>query len=230
VKEFTALLLNTIKEKSNGVKNMDSKSKMLATFLMLMVLPMSAFATSCNGGSTNYGNSTNCTISGFTADITNGTAPLTVTFAGDVTGRPKITTWIFGTEHITPDSAVGALKYKYTFKEPGVYGVTLKVRGRDGNIAELKKDGYITVNKKVVTPTNTGKVVTTSNCKKTFNFKYSGNTCGVKSVKWNFGDGKTGNGYKVSHTYSKKGSYKVTTYVNFRNGHVSKYSNCVTVK
>jgi PKD repeat protein len=204
---------------------MNSIYKFLAFLMVLTILPTSTLASTGNCNTGNYtGNSTvgNCTINGFYADVTNGTAPLMVTFTGDVTGQTERITWILGTQHITTMGS-RALQYRYTFETPGTYDVTFKVRGNDGVITQLTKKSYITVNKK------SSSIVAVSNCKKNYNFKYTGSTTGVKEVKWNFGDGTAKCGTKVSHAYTKTGVYKVTTYV-YKNDCVYKYTNSVIVK
>lgn len=208
------------------------ENRFLAIFLVLALLPTAALAgdaTTNNGNST--GNNTgNVSIIDFSANIVNGTAPLTVTFTGEVTGVVKKVTWIFGNEHITVNSADALIK-KYTFKEPGVYDVTLKVKGSSDKVESKTKKGYITVTKPA--PTCNKKIVTATRSGKTVTFTYNGVTSGVKKYQWNFGDGKSSSGKtltKVSHKYSKAGWYVVNLYVQNANNKWTHVKFTVTVK
>jgi beta propeller repeat protein len=77
----------------------------------------------------------------FTANKVSGTHPLTVTFTSKSTGSPTTYFWDFG-DKIYSKHAVTAT---HTFKEAGIYTVSLTVRNSAGNHT-LKKTKYITVN------------------------------------------------------------------------------------
>jgi len=85
----------------------------------------------------------NVKIKDFSASVTNGTIPLYTRFNGDVTGHVTAWRWIF--ENI----GTGATTYSgskitthHNFKKPGIYNVTLKVWGPEGNDT-LIKPAYI---------------------------------------------------------------------------------------
>jgi PKD repeat protein len=86
----------------------------------------------------------NVKINDFSANITSGTIPLHTRFTGDVTG--DVTTWRWEFYNI----GTGATTYSssnpsthHNFGKPGVYDVTLKVWGPDGNDT-LTKPAYVT--------------------------------------------------------------------------------------
>ena len=86
----------------------------------------------------------NVKINDFSANITSGTIPLHTRFTGDVTG--DVTTWRWEFHNI----GTGATTYSssnpsthHNFGKPGVYDVTLKVWGPDGNDT-LTKPAYVT--------------------------------------------------------------------------------------
>ena len=82
-------------------------------------------------------------INDFSSNVTNGTIPLYTRFTGDVTGN--VTNWLWEFHNI----GTGATTYSsshpsthHNFKKPGVYDVTLKVWGPDGNDT-LTKSSYV---------------------------------------------------------------------------------------
>jgi len=86
----------------------------------------------------------NVKINNFSANVTNGTIPLHTRFTGDVTSHVTTWRWIF--ENI----GTGATTYSgskitthHNFGKPGIYNVTLKVWGPEGNDT-LIKPAYIT--------------------------------------------------------------------------------------
>lgn len=59
--------------------------------------------------------------------------------------------------------------------------------------------------------------------------KFSSNAKNYNSVKWNFGDGTTGTGTSVEHTYPRPGEYTVSMKV-FGDGNVYEESKQITIK
>ncbi|TAJ45465.1 PKD domain-containing protein [Methanofollis fontis] len=78
----------------------------------------------------------------FSADVTNGTAPLTVNFT-DLSTVENITEWMwdFGVENATSEEQ----NPTYTYEMPGVYTVSLTVRDMANVTYTEMKDDYITV-------------------------------------------------------------------------------------
>ena len=76
---------------------------------------------------------------GFTADPTDGTAPLPVQFTDESTGTISSWTWNFGDGFTSHDQ-----NPSHTYTVPGTYTVNLTVTGPGGSDSEVKT-GYITV-------------------------------------------------------------------------------------
>ena len=102
-------------------------------------------------------------------------------------------------------------KVKYSWDQPGYYLVALQVTDNDGSKDVLQKK--IHVDKALVPPSAD------------FSFSPSDPRVGEEVVldaseskddgkiveyRWDFGDGKTGNGERIAHVYSSPGSYVVT--------------------
>ena len=86
----------------------------------------------------------NVKINDFSANVTNGTIPLHTRFTGDVTGTVTTWRWIFVNEGTGATTVSGAnITTHHNFGKPGVYDVTLKVWGPDGNDT-LTKPAYVT--------------------------------------------------------------------------------------
>jgi PKD repeat protein len=86
----------------------------------------------------------NIKINDFSANVTNGTLPLHTEFTSDVTGNATTWRWEFhniGTGATTYSSSHPSTHHN--FGKPGVYDVTLKVWGPDGNDT-LTKQAYVT--------------------------------------------------------------------------------------
>ena len=60
-----------------------------------------------------------------------------------------------------------------------------------------------------------------------FDVEYNGDKT-ISSVKWNFGDGSTGTGNQVSHTYASTGTYEVKVSITVTEG--GKYCSFIPIK
>jgi|GEM_PF-1272708 uncharacterized protein (TIGR02145 family) len=91
-------------------------------------------------------------VAAFTADVTSGTAPLTVQFTDQSTNSPTAWSWAFG------DGGTSTSQNpSHTYTSAGTYTVSLTVSNGGGSDTETKTD-YITVTAPVEVPT-----VTTAN-------------------------------------------------------------------
>jgi PKD repeat protein len=102
----------------------------------------------------------------------------------------------------------------FQFSDPGVYRVKLIVddgRGVSNSVQELVKTVRInTPPQPVITAAKI-----TSSSKVTFSAEQSSDPeSSLSTFTWDFGDGNTGTGPRVQHTYSKTGEYRVTLRVN----------------
>ena len=78
-------------------------------------------------------------IASFTADVTSGTAPLTVNFTDQSTGTPTSWLWDFG-----DGASAVEQNASHTYASAGTYTVTLTVTSAGGSDSEIKTD-YIAV-------------------------------------------------------------------------------------
>jgi len=142
----------------------------------------------------------------FTPDVTEGTAPLTVTFTdasmGDITDR----TWDFGDG--TTSTEVSPV---YIYNTAGTYTVTLTVNGPGGtNSAQ----STITVTAAPVAPTAVFTPdVTDGTAPLTVTFTDASMGDIIDRV-WDFGDGTTSAEVSPVHEYTVAGSYTVTLTAN----------------
>lgn len=145
-------------------------------------------------------------INGFSANVVSGSAPLKVSFASDVSGKPTSYTWVIGRDSIASKDGTA----KFTFTKQGVYDVTLTVKDAKGQSDSMTKKAYITVLPKQKSPVAAftakptyGKVGMTVQ----FTDKSLNNPA---EWKWTFGDGATSNEQNPSHQYTNPGSYAVS--------------------
>jgi len=139
----------------------------------------------------------NVKINDFSANVTNGTIPLHTRFTGDVTGNITIWRWIFVNEGTGATTFSGAnITTHHNFGKPGVYDVTLKVWGPDGNDT-LTKTAYVNATAVTAEPSST--VTTKSN---NYNENdYSGNDYSGNDYS---GNDYSGNDYS-ENGYSENG-------------------------
>lgn len=169
-------------------------------------------------------------------DVT-GTAPFAVAFDAsgsfDVGSGIADINWDFGDE-----STGTALSESHTYATPGSYSVTLTVTDFYGN------KGYatviITVNEAEAPTAIIATVPTDPSGIAPFTIYFDtyeshvdpacGFGCEIVSYEWDFGDGDTGTGITLNHTYANVGKYTVILIVTDSNGKKG-YANVeVTVK
>jgi PKD repeat protein len=143
-------------------------------------------------------------VAAFSADVTSGTEPLTVTFTDASTNTPTSWSWTFG------DGGTSTLRNPvHVYSDPGTYTVSLTVTNAAGSDTETKT-GYITVYAAASAPTAAFTADYTSGTAPltvTFTDSSTGNPT---SWLWDFGDGTTSTDQNPVHTYTISGSYTVT--------------------
>jgi gliding motility-associated-like protein len=151
-------------------------------------------------------------VPNFTANVTSGCGPLTVSFTDQSTGNPVRWNWEFsnGTLSNVQNPTV-------TFATPGTYSVKLVVQSAN-EIAQIEKIDYI-----VVQPspsTNFSANITLGCVPTTINFSDLSSTPvgNLVSWDWDFGDGGTSTQQNPSHTYNNIGFYTVTLTVTSSTG------------
>lgn len=150
----------------------------------------------------------------FTADVTEGTYPLTVQFL-DTT----VTTWADSWQWNFGDGATSSLRSPvHTYTTPGLYTVTLRASNVNGEGSEMTIPDYIKVQHSA--PVITAKADPMSG---TFplrveftasatvdNKTVDQSAALIQSWLWDFGDGSISSEQNPVHVYEKPGSYQVT--------------------
>ena len=131
-------------------------------------------------------------------------------FTSNSTGQIQSYTWNFG------DGQTGSgQNVSHTYAQPGTYTVTLTVQGAGGCSSD--KTQQVTVN-----ASPTADFTFTTVCKGNPTQFTSTSTVPqgqqIQTYSWNFGDGQTGSGQTVSHTYAEAGNYTVTHSVSTAHG------------
>ena len=163
-------------------------------------------------------------VADFVADFTEGYSPLSISFTDLSTGSPSAWKWNFG-DNSSEDTLQSPI---HIYTNPGLYNVSLTIfRGADEDY--VMKNSYILVKQAVQADFT---VDTTSGfAPLTVNFKDNSiGDPGPISWDWIFGDGLTGKGNHIAHTYTSAGVYDVILIVN--NGDMSdtlKKANLITV-
>jgi PKD repeat protein len=159
-------------------------------------------------------------ISAFIADVTNGTAPLTVKFSDQSTGNISSYSWDFNNDGIRDSTEQSP---SYTYGTAGPYTVNLTVSNADGSDSEVKT-GYIKV-----TVSSPGKPVAAFSAspvsgKTPLTVAFTDKSSNMPTKwKWSFGDGASSTIQNPKHKYSKAGKYTVTLTVTNAKG-----SNTIT--
>lgn len=132
----------------------------------------------------------------------------------DVDGQKLSVMWDFG-DGQTSDAAV----VKHCYEKAGTYKVMLTVKDTSGMVCD---NGIATT----TVDANYPPVAQAGDDKKAcvgeaITFDASDSTAsGPATYRWNFGDGETGEGMRVSHSYSKAGKYRVVLTVDDGKGTV----------
>jgi gliding motility-associated-like protein len=148
----------------------------------------------------------------FTANVTSGCAPLTVTFTDQSSGNPTSWNWEFSNGTLS-----SAQNPVVSFATPGTYSVKLVVQNANG-ISEIERIDYITV---FPSPTANFASNLTLGCVPTTIQFTDQSTTPVGSIvgwEWDFGDGGTSTAQNPSHLYNNVGFYTVTLTVTSSTG------------
>jgi PKD repeat protein len=144
------------------------------------------------------------------ATPTSGVAPLEVTFDGSGSSDPDGSiagySWSFG------DGTTGSgVTVKHTYSAAGTYTTTLVVTDNDTQTAKATVTVAVTAAGTNQPPIAVAKATPSSGgVPLTVAFDGSGSRDpdgSIASYAWNFGDGTTGSGVKVTHIYGKIGTY-----------------------
>lgn len=164
-------------------------------------------------------------IVNFSANVTSGISPLTVSFNDSSTNSPTSWSWNFG------DNTTSILQNpSHTYQNTGTFTVSLTA-GNTGGSNTITKTNYIIVNNPpVVAPiANFSANVTSGTTPLTVNFSdLSSNN--PTSWLWNFGDNTTSTLQNPSKTYQNAGNYTVKlTASNTGGSNIATKTNFITV-
>jgi len=143
----------------------------------------------------------------FHADVTSGTAPLTVHFYDDTPGSKLGWAWNFGGE-----GGSTAKDPPHTFNNPGTYDISLTIYNGSGGLmgTEIKR-GYITVYEPSPSGPTAEFLVNTTSGEAPLHVQFTGLASGgTISYDWDFGDGTQHSAEQSPlHVYSKPANYTV---------------------
>jgi len=137
-------------------------------------------------------------VPNFTADVTEGCAPMTVQFSDASSENAENWMWTF--EGGTPATSTD-VNPMVTFANPGTYNVTLEVSNSAGGNTTTQMD-YVVVN-----------TVPTSSFTSSVNLAavdFTNTATGATSYLWDFGNTVTSNEANPTYTYPEDGTYTVT--------------------
>ncbi|WP_128694285.1 PKD domain-containing protein, partial [Methanoculleus taiwanensis] len=141
-------------------------------------------------------------VANFTANVTAGTAPLTVQFTDTSSNTPASWSWSFG------DGATSTEQHPiHIYTAAGNYTVNLTATNAGGT-ADLTKTGYITVMGSTLAASFTANV-TSGTAPLTVQFTDT-STGSPTTWNWKFGDGNTSSLQNPVHTYALTGNYTVS--------------------
>ena len=126
----------------------------------------------------------------------------TISFANITIGTATSYRWDFGDGNTSTQTAPS-----HTYASPGTYSVTITAMGPDGSDSATHS---VRVDPNTV-QFEAGWTASASPSPNQQTVNFRSITIGpVSSITWDFGDGSTGSGATVSHTYAAPGTYSVT--------------------
>ncbi len=148
-------------------------------------------------------------LASFTATPATGPAPLVVEFDASASTDPNGDALTYGWDF--DDGATGmSVSGFHAFTDPGSYDVELTVTDEHGAVASMIRQVLVTaaVNEAPTAGFVASPVSGTAPLVVNFNGASSTDADGtIASYVWEFGDGDSGTGVTVSHTYAEAGAY-----------------------
>ena len=146
--------------------------------------------------------------------------------SGSFDSAGKIVSYLWNFGDGVSDSGITA---SHLYKSTGNYTITLTVTDSAGN--SLRREKVITVySGKPIADFNFQPLYPMTGQYLTFDASNSRDVNGsIKKYQWDFGDGQTGSGVSVTHSFSTAGTYSVTLTVTDNNANSSDTTNSVTV-
>ena len=145
----------------------------------------------------------------FSADVTSGNAPLTVSFTDMSVGGPSAWAWDFGNGATSTEQHPTV-----TYSNSGVYTVSLYVSGASGS-GTAYRPGMITVGNPVWADFEASR----TSGRPPIEIEFTDTSQGeITHWSWDFGDGGTSTAQNPSHTYDTDGAYTVSLTVSNESG------------
>jgi PKD repeat protein len=140
-------------------------------------------------------------VAAFVQDVTTGPSPLTVKFTNQSTGNITTNAWNFGDGGSSTEASP-----THVFQAVGTYNVILTVTSPGGSSSVTRQ---ITVQNPSVPAPLAGLVPSTTEgtAPLTIQFDATDSSGQIDTYNWDFGDGQTGVGEVVTHTYTNPGAY-----------------------
>ena len=136
----------------------------------------------------------------FSANLTSGLLPLTVTFTDQSAGATSYA-WYFGDGTVSTD-----VNPVHTYTQPGVYPVLLVATGQTGSDTRIRPN-YITVTAPPPTANFTTTGGRTGSAPLTITF--INQSANASTYVWDLGDGTVSTNISPTHTYAEVGTYTV---------------------
>jgi len=190
-----------------GDSNSSSAADAVNTYTNAGVYSVTLTAIGAGGAAsltlTNYVEVTNLPppIVNFIADVTNGLAPLTISFTNLTTGAIDYH-WTFGDENSSSDA-----NPLNTYTNAGVYSVTLTAIG-PGGVTMVTLTNYVLVTNPP--PPDVNFVVDYTNGVAPLSVVFTNLTAGAVAYEWILGDGNSTTNENPAHTYTNAGNYTIT--------------------
>lgn len=159
-------------------------------------------------------------LSNFTAQPTEGSAPLDVTFTNLSSGDQITSTWDFGDGQTQQTNETNVT---HRYEQNGTYTVTLRVTGTGDPSTSTQT---ITVTDRVQAAFRWGALTDPPGLGVAFQDQSTGQ---IASWSWNFGDGANSNEQNPTHNYNAAGTYTVRLRVTGQDGVTSDAEQSVTV-
>jgi PKD repeat protein/Tol biopolymer transport system component len=139
-------------------------------------------------------------IAAFTQNLTSGNAPLVVSFSNLSSGQISAYTWDFG-----DGSGSTEISPTHTFRNPGVFNVTLTANGPGGS-SNVSQQILVNGSNVPVAAFTQNRVSGPSPLTVQFTNQSTGS---ITTYEWIFGDGNTSNQQNPSNTFTAVGTYNV---------------------
>jgi len=193
----------------------------------LLTIVLAALSACGGGGSSSSSNRT--PAASFTTSPSAGAAPLTVTVdasaSSDSDGSITTYSWNFG----DGGTATGVTA-QHVYNQSGSYTITLTVTDDDGARGQATRTVQVTGNEapfaELQYKAGCGLAPLQASFDASRSYDFDGN---IATYTWNFGDGTTGTGPTVAHTYNSAGTFLVVLTVTDTLGLTSQARGTVTV-